>query len=184
MSRRGNPKIFGPPPIQAELPMRAVPPSLLPTTELVTKAQLVARHSHLLSVNRVTWALRCRAVNGLTAAVFDSPCGELLIDAPQAVLPGLVPWAQRTCQAARRAPDGAPAAGTDGHREQSWRARLKKQGFPLRTAGWTPLGGTAPGPPPPASRGALGDWYAHLVRFQGFVASDTTLEEPDIRIYN
>ena len=73
MSPRSNPKIFGPPPIQAELPMIAVPPSLPPTAELVTKAQLVARHPHLLSVNRVTWALRCRAVNGLTAAVFDSP---------------------------------------------------------------------------------------------------------------
>src|SRR5262249_44770860 len=34
-------------------------------TELVTKAQLVAKHRHLLSVNRVAWALRCRAVNGL-----------------------------------------------------------------------------------------------------------------------
>ena len=82
MSPRSKPKVFGPPPIQAELPMLAVPPSLPPTTELVTKAQLVARHPHLLSVNRVTWALRCRAVNGLTAAVFDSPCGELLIHEP------------------------------------------------------------------------------------------------------
>lgn len=82
MSPRSNPKIFGPPPIQAELPMIAVPPSLPPTTELATKAQLVARHPHLLSVNRVTWALRCRAVNGLSAAVFDSPCGELLIHEP------------------------------------------------------------------------------------------------------
>ncbi len=62
--------------------MLAVPSSLPPTTELVTKAQLVARHPHLLSVNRVTWALRCRAVNGLTAAVFVSACGELLIHEP------------------------------------------------------------------------------------------------------
>ena len=85
MSRRRNPKIFAPPPIQAELPMIAVPPSLPPTTELVTKAQLVARHPHLLSVNRVTWALRWRAVNGLSAAVFDSPCGELLIHEPSFV---------------------------------------------------------------------------------------------------
>jgi hypothetical protein len=62
--------------------MIAVPPSLPPTTELVTKSQLVSRHPHLLSVNRVTWALRCRAVNGLSAAVFDSPCGELVIHEP------------------------------------------------------------------------------------------------------
>ena len=51
-------------------------------TELFTKAQLVARHPHLLSVNRVTWALRCRATNGLSAAVFDSRCGEVLIQEP------------------------------------------------------------------------------------------------------
>ena len=82
MRSRTNPKIHGPPPVQAELPMNAVPPSVPPTTELVTKAQLVAKHPHLLSVNRVTWALRCRGVNGLSAAVFDSPCGELLIHEP------------------------------------------------------------------------------------------------------
>src|SRR6185437_11678330 len=64
---RMNPKIDEPPPVQAELP---------------TKTQLVARHPHLLSLNRVVWALRCRAVNGLSAAVFDSPCGELLIHEP------------------------------------------------------------------------------------------------------
>ena len=82
MSRRGNSKTYGPPPIQAGLPILAVPPSLPPTTELVAKAQLGARHSHLLIVNRVTWTLRCRAVNGLTVAVFDSPCGEVLIHEP------------------------------------------------------------------------------------------------------
>ncbi len=82
MSPRIRPKSYGPPPLQAELPMIAVPPRLPPMTELVTKAQLVARHTHLLSVNRVTWALRHRAVNGLSAAVFDSPCGELLVHEP------------------------------------------------------------------------------------------------------
>ncbi len=82
MTRRCNSKIYGPAPVQAEPPMIAVPPSLPPTVELVTKAQLVARHPHLLNINRVTWALRCRATNGLSAAVFDSPCGELLIHEP------------------------------------------------------------------------------------------------------
>jgi len=67
--------------VQAELPMR-VPPSIPPMTELVTKAQLVAKHPHLLSLNRVAWALRYRAVNGLSDAVYDSPCGELLIHEP------------------------------------------------------------------------------------------------------
>ena len=60
MSRRGNSKTYGPPPIQAGLPILAVPPSLPSTTEIVTKAELVARHPHLLSVNRVT--ARCDAV--------------------------------------------------------------------------------------------------------------------------
>lgn len=82
MTRPCKAKTYGPPPHQAELPMLAVPPPLPPMTELVTKAQLVVRHPHLLSVNRVTWALRCRATNGLSAAVFDSPCGELLIHEP------------------------------------------------------------------------------------------------------
>jgi hypothetical protein len=77
-----NPKIHKPPPVQTELPLTAAAPSLPPTTELMTKTQLVARHAHLLSINRVTWALRCRAVNGLSAAVFDSPCSELLIHEP------------------------------------------------------------------------------------------------------
>ena len=82
MSPRTNPKIQRPAPVQAELPMVVVPPSVPPTAELVTKAQLVAKHPHLLSVNRVTWALRCRAENGPSPAVFDSPCGELLIHEP------------------------------------------------------------------------------------------------------
>ena len=82
MTRRCNPKSYGPPPLQGELPMLAVPPPLPPMTELFTKPQLVARHPHLLSVNRVTWALRHRATNGLSAAIFDSPCGELLIHEP------------------------------------------------------------------------------------------------------
>ena len=62
--------------------MTAAPPSVPPMTELVTKTQLDAKHPHLLSVNRLAWALRRRAVNGLSDAVFDSPCGELLIHEP------------------------------------------------------------------------------------------------------
>jgi hypothetical protein len=77
-----NSKIHESQPVQAELPMTAAPPSLPPTTELVTKEQLVARHPHLLSANRVAWALRRRALNGLSGAVFDSPCGQLLIHEP------------------------------------------------------------------------------------------------------
>ena len=77
-----SPRTHDPRPFQTELPMTAAPPSVPPMRELVTKAQLVAKHPHLLSVNRVAWALRWRAVNGLSDAVFDSPCGELLIHEP------------------------------------------------------------------------------------------------------
>jgi len=62
--------------------MGTVACNIPPTAELFTKSQLVARHPHLLSANRVTWALRHRAANGLSGAVFDSPCGELLIHEP------------------------------------------------------------------------------------------------------
>lgn len=62
--------------------MGTVVPSVPPTAELFTKSQLVARHPHLLSANRVAWALRHRAANGLVEAVFDSPCGELVIHEP------------------------------------------------------------------------------------------------------
>ena len=77
-----TPRTHAPRPFQTELPMTAALPAVPPMTELVTKAQLIAKHPHLLSVNRVAWALRCRAVNGLSEAVFDSPCGELLIHEP------------------------------------------------------------------------------------------------------
>lgn len=62
--------------------MSTAMPTLPPTTELFTKAQLAARHSHLLSTNRLVWALRHRKMNGLSGAVFESPCGELLIHEP------------------------------------------------------------------------------------------------------
>ena len=56
--------------------------ALPPTAELFTKAQLATRHPHLLSLNRLAWALRRRARNGLSSAVFESPVGELLIHEP------------------------------------------------------------------------------------------------------
>lgn len=59
-------------------------PTLPPMAELFTKVQLVERHSRLLTNSRLAWALRNRTQNGLTDAhaVFDSPCGELLIHEP------------------------------------------------------------------------------------------------------
>jgi hypothetical protein len=58
--------------------------SLPPTSELFTRRQLSGRHTHLLNDHRVSWALRNRRKNGLSTAraVFESPCGELLIHEP------------------------------------------------------------------------------------------------------
>lgn len=55
-----------------------------PTAELFPARQLTPRHPHLLNEHRVAWALRNRRTNGLNAAhaVFESPCGELLIHEP------------------------------------------------------------------------------------------------------
>ena len=57
---------------------------LPPTTEICTRHELAKRHPHLLSEHRVAWALRNRSKNGLSAcrAVFESPCGELLVREP------------------------------------------------------------------------------------------------------
>jgi hypothetical protein len=60
-------------------------PSVPPMMELVTRAQLIAKYPHLLSAHRVEWALRRRATNGLSGAIFDSPCGKLLIHEPSFV---------------------------------------------------------------------------------------------------
>jgi hypothetical protein len=53
--------------------------------ELYPRRQLTERHPDLLPENRVAWALRNRRKNGLNTAgaVFDSPCGELLIHEPR-----------------------------------------------------------------------------------------------------
>jgi hypothetical protein len=58
--------------------------TLPPTTELFNSRQLVERHAHLLSYNRVFWAVRHRHKNGLAAAgaVFASPVGSVLIHEP------------------------------------------------------------------------------------------------------
>ena len=57
------------------------------TSELFNKHQLVERHSHLLTEHRLAWALRNRARNGLAAAgaVYDSPCGELILHEPSVI---------------------------------------------------------------------------------------------------
>ena len=53
--------------------------------ELYPRRQITERHPDLLPEHRVSWALRNRRKNGLDAAgaVFDSPCGELLIHEPR-----------------------------------------------------------------------------------------------------
>jgi hypothetical protein len=57
---------------------------LPPTSELFTSRQLAQRHPHLLSGHRLAWATRHRQKNGLNAAaaIYESPCGELLIHEP------------------------------------------------------------------------------------------------------
>jgi hypothetical protein len=64
--------------------MTAVVDPLPPTTELFNQRQLAERHPHILNYNRIVWAVRHRHKNGLNTvgAVFDSPCGELLIHEP------------------------------------------------------------------------------------------------------
>jgi len=58
--------------------------SLPPISELYTSRELAQRHPRLLNDHRLAWATRHRQKNGLSAAgaVFDSPCGELLIHEP------------------------------------------------------------------------------------------------------
>jgi hypothetical protein len=64
--------------------LAAATQSLPPTSELFTSRQLAERHPHLLSNHRLAWATRHRQKNGLTAggAVYESPCGELLLHEP------------------------------------------------------------------------------------------------------
>ena len=61
-----------------------MPDPLPPAAELFPWRELPKRHPHLLNENRVAWALRNRRKNGLetAGAVFDSPCGELLVREP------------------------------------------------------------------------------------------------------
>ena len=79
-----------------------------PTSELYTRMALVRRHPHLLSEHRLVWALRNRKRNGLASigAVFDSPCGELLIHEP-AFLAWLLGLAGRSKPRALRIPKSA-----------------------------------------------------------------------------
>lgn len=55
-----------------------------PTSELFNRRALAGRHPHLLSTNRIAWALRNRRTNGLDAsgAIFRSASGEDLILEP------------------------------------------------------------------------------------------------------
>jgi hypothetical protein len=58
-----------------------VPP---PMHEVFNQVKLVERHPDHLTRSRVAWAVRNREDNGLDelGAVFESPCGELLIHEP------------------------------------------------------------------------------------------------------
>jgi hypothetical protein len=61
------------------------PQTLPPTTEIFPWRPFVQRHPSLLNDHRMSWALRKRTENGLSdcGAVFDSPCGEILVHEPK-----------------------------------------------------------------------------------------------------
>lgn len=86
--------------------------TLPPASEIYPRRQLIERHPHLLSRHRMDWALRNRANNGLAAAhaVYESPCGELLIHEPPflAWLLGLAGRAKPRAARRRRAAPHAP----------------------------------------------------------------------------
>jgi hypothetical protein len=58
-----------------------------PPAELFTIHALAERHPKLLSENRLRWAIRNRATNGLAeaGAVFDSPVGEFILHEPAVI---------------------------------------------------------------------------------------------------
>jgi hypothetical protein len=53
-----------------------------PTSELFSKEALVERHPNLLTHPRLQWALRNRAINGLSSVVYESKSGKLLVHEP------------------------------------------------------------------------------------------------------
>jgi hypothetical protein len=90
--------------------MQAAARPMPPTSELFTSRQLAQRHPHLLSEYRLDWAFRHRRKNGLIAAgaVFESPCGPLLIHEP-AFLAWFLGLSGRAKPRAARRRVGAPA---------------------------------------------------------------------------
>jgi hypothetical protein len=58
--------------------------NLPPATELFSLRELADRHPHLLSKNRLRWAVRKRKSNGLltAGAVYESPVGEFILHEP------------------------------------------------------------------------------------------------------
>jgi hypothetical protein len=61
-----------------QVPQLQIPP----TSELFSKEALVERHPNLLTHPRLQWALRNRATNGLSSAVYESKSGKLLVHEP------------------------------------------------------------------------------------------------------
>ena len=90
---------------------------LPPTSDLCTRHEPTKRHPYLLSDHRVTWALRNRNKNDLSAcgAVLESRCGKLLVRAP-AFLAWFLELAGRTKPRAlrKRAECAQPGGWTNG----------------------------------------------------------------------
>lgn len=57
-------------------------PAIPPSSELFASAALAARHPNMLTLSRVTWAVRNRHRNGLSSAVYECRGGELLVHEP------------------------------------------------------------------------------------------------------
>lgn len=62
---------------------QVLPLGIPPTAELFSKDALVERHPNLLTFSRVQWALRNRARNGLSDAIYESKSGQLLVHEPE-----------------------------------------------------------------------------------------------------
>jgi len=62
-------------------------PDMPPSTELYALRELAARHPNILTLNRVTWAVRQRHTNGLSRIVFKTRSGEVVIHEP-----GFIAW--------------------------------------------------------------------------------------------
>src|ERR1700689_4313985 len=97
------------------------------TSELFSKEALVERHPNLLTYPRVQWALRNRARNGLSSAVYESKSGQLLVHEPEFLrwYLGLTGRSKPRASRVLRRSTGISVRGLNRHKE------LISMGFPI-----------------------------------------------------